>query len=149
MLTISPKDPAPKVETALIVPPVGPDAARAGTDEASPKIKPEPKPTIQSKGEHLREHADATSPKPAADHLLIELLRYLSRTEVHTYAFSVAANAILSLFPFVVLLLTIAHRFFHSRQMVNVIGIMIRALLPTGQEFVVRNMIYLVYSQKK
>ena len=32
-------------------------------------------------------------------------LRYLTQTEVHTYAFSVAANAILSFFPFIVLLL--------------------------------------------
>ena len=31
------------------------------------------------------------------------LLEYMSRTEVHTYAFSVAANVILSLFPFILL----------------------------------------------
>ena len=30
-------------------------------------------------------------------------LRYLTQTEVHTYAFSVAANSILSLFPLIVL----------------------------------------------
>lgn len=80
---------------------------------------------------------------------VLALLRYLSRTAVHTYAFSVAANAILSLFPFIVLMLTIAHRFMHSRQMVDVIANMLRALLPTGQDFVVRNMVYLVYSQKQ
>jgi len=80
---------------------------------------------------------------------ILALLRYLSRTAVHTYAFSVAANAILSLFPFIVLMLTIAHRFMHSRQMVSVIAAMLRALLPTGQDFVVRNMVYLVYSQKQ
>lgn len=77
------------------------------------------------------------------------LLRYLSRTAVHTYAFSVAANAILSLFPFIVLMLTIAHRFLHSPQMVDVIRGMLYALLPTGQDFVVRNMVFLVYSQKR
>ena len=76
------------------------------------------------------------------------LLRYLSRTAVHTYAFSVAANAILSLFPFIVLMLTIA-RLLHSAQMVNVIRGMLQVLLPTGQEFVTRNMVYLVYSQKR
>lgn len=81
--------------------------------------------------------------------LVLELLRYLSRTAVHTYAFSVAANAILSLFPFIVLMLTIAHRLMHSRQMVNVIATMLRALLPTGQDFVVRNMVYLVYSHRQ
>ena len=78
----------------------------------------------------------------------VALLRYLSRTAVHTYAFSVAANAILSLFPFIVLMLTIA-RLLHSSQMVNVIRGMLQVLLPTGQEFVTRNMVYLVYSQKR
>ncbi len=77
------------------------------------------------------------------------LFRYLTRTAVHTYAFSVAANAILSLFPFIVLMLTIAHRFMHSTEMVDVISTMLRALLPTGQDFVVRNMVFLVYSQKR
>src|SRR5437763_2019860 len=32
-------------------------------------------------------------------------LRYLTRTEAHTFAFSVAANAVLSFFPFMVLLM--------------------------------------------
>ena len=41
-------------------------------------------------------------------------LRYLLQTEVHTYAFSVAANAILSFFPFIVLLLTLTRRVLHS-----------------------------------
>lgn len=90
-----------------------------------------------------QEQADPQEPQ------LLALLRYLSRTAVHTYAFSVAANAILSLFPFIVLMLTIAHRFMHSRVMVDVIATMLRALLPTGQEFVVRNMVYLVYSQRQ
>jgi hypothetical protein len=34
-------------------------------------------------------------------------VRYLLRTDVHTFAFSVSANAILSFFPFVVLLMTL------------------------------------------
>ena len=77
------------------------------------------------------------------------LLRYLSRTEVHTYAFSVAANVILSIFPFILLLLTLTDRVFHSHQMEQVIGDLFRSLLPTGQEFVVRNLTWLVHSQKK
>ena len=77
------------------------------------------------------------------------LFRYLSRTEVHTYAFSVAANVILSLFPFILLLLTLTDDVFHSRRMELVIGDMLRSLLPTGQEFVVRNMTWLAHSQKK
>ena len=39
----------------------------------------------------------------------------MTRTEVHTYAFSVAANVILSLFPFIVLMLTLWQKVFHSR----------------------------------
>ncbi|MGO8718834.1 MAG: YihY/virulence factor BrkB family protein [Acidobacteriaceae bacterium] len=88
-------------------------------------------------------------PSHADESQWMALLRYLSRTAVHTYAFSVAANAILSLFPFIVLMLTIAHRLLHSPVMVDVIRGMLHALLPTGQEFVTRNMVFLVYSQKR
>jgi membrane protein len=90
-----------------------------------------------------------SGPSRADESQWMALLRYLSRTAVHTYAFSVAANAILSLFPFIVLMLTIAHRVLHSPVMVEVIREMLMALLPTGQNFVVRNMVFLVYSQKR
>jgi len=43
---------------------------------------------------------------------VVALGKYMTRTEVHTYAFSVAAQVILSLFPFIVLLLTITKRVF-------------------------------------
>ena len=68
------------------------------------------------------------------------LALYLSQTEVHTYAFSVAANSILSLFPFIVMMFTIARRVFHSHAMEEVIGDEIRYFLPAGQDFVVKNM---------
>ena len=71
---------------------------------------------------------------------IVALARYMARTEVHTYAFSVAANAILSLFPFIVLLLTISRRVFHSRSMEGVVGDMMKNFLPVGQDFVMRNM---------
>jgi len=64
-------------------------------------------------------------------------LRYLTRTDVHTFAFSVAANAILSFFPFVTLLLTLSRRVFHSQAMFNVIENLLRNYLPTNQEFIV------------
>jgi YihY family inner membrane protein len=64
------------------------------------------------------------------------LVRYLAQTEVHTYAFSV----ILSLFPFIVLMLTLARQVFHSPAMVAVIADEIRYFLPAGQDFVIRNM---------
>jgi membrane protein len=68
------------------------------------------------------------------------LARYMAQTEVHTYAFSVAANTILSLFPFIVMMFTIARVVFHSHAMENAIADMIRYFLPTGQEFVTKNM---------
>jgi membrane protein len=71
---------------------------------------------------------------------ITSLIRYLAQTEVHTYAFSVAANAILSLFPFIVFMFTLARRVFHSQAMEDVIGDMLRYFLPSNQDFVVRNM---------
>jgi membrane protein len=75
---------------------------------------------------------------------ITSLAKYLTQTEVHTYAFSVAANAILSLFPFIVMMFTVARRVFHSQAMVDVIGDMLRYFLPANQDFVVRNMSLLV-----
>jgi membrane protein len=64
-------------------------------------------------------------------------VKYLTRTDVHTFAFSVAANAILSFFPFVTLLLTVSRRVFHSQAMFDVIGNLLRNYLPSNQEFIV------------
>lgn len=66
--------------------------------------------------------------------------RYLLHTEVHTFAFSVAANAILSFFPFVLLLMTLVLRVFHSQSMYRVIVELLRDYLPAGQDFVIRNL---------
>jgi YihY family inner membrane protein len=76
------------------------------------------------------------------------LVKYLTQTDVHTYAFSVAANVILSLFPFIVLLLTIARKVFHSAAMVAVISELMRSYLPIGQDFVMNNMNLLVHPHK-
>ena len=78
----------------------------------------------------------------------MELLRYLTQTDVHTYAFSVAANVILSLFPFIVLLLTLSRNVFHSQQMANVVSELMHSYLPTGQDFVMRNMNLLAHPHK-
>ena len=79
-----------------------------------------------------------------AEGLLRSTARYMLRTEVHTFAFSVAANAILSLFPFLLLLLTLIRRVFHSQVMYRVVESLLRDSLPTGQEFVIRNLNALV-----
>jgi membrane protein len=72
--------------------------------------------------------------------------RYMTRTEVHTYAFSVAAQVILSLFPFIVLMLTISKRVFHSDRLVTVVVQMMTHFLPNNQDFVMRNMRYVADS---
>jgi membrane protein len=72
--------------------------------------------------------------------VVLSTIRYLMRTEVHTFAFSVAANAILSFFPFVVLLMTLIRRVFHSPGMYEVVLQMLRDYIPAGQDFVIRNL---------
>ncbi len=70
-------------------------------------------------------------------------LRYLTQTEVHTYAFSVAANSLLSICPLIVLLLTLIRSVFHSPQMYNVVLQLLRDFLPSNQDFVIRNLQFL------
>src|ERR1700759_1449048 len=87
--------------------------ATAEQDEALVGVLPQPKPPAKlGAGASLGEE-------------ICSLIRYLAQTEVHTYAFSVAANAILSLFPFIVLMFTVARAVFHSRAMESAIGAMI------------------------
>jgi YihY family inner membrane protein len=72
--------------------------------------------------------------------LTASTLKYLLHTEVHTFAFSVAANAILCFFPFVLLLMSLVRRVFHSPAMYEVIVQLLRDYLPAGQDFVIRNL---------
>ncbi len=68
------------------------------------------------------------------------LLHYLLDSEVHTFAFSVAANAILSFIPLIVLLYSFADGVFHSPAMVSVIGDMVKYFFPSNQDFVAQNL---------
>ena len=80
------------------------------------------------------------------------LIRYLLDSEVHTYAFSVAANAILSFVPFVLLLYTIARSVFHSQAMVGVVNDMVDSFFPaatTRPHWLVNNLeMYSVYASR-
>lgn len=99
--------------------------------------------------------AQAAPPGPARlsrrrpPNLVVSTVRYLMRTEVHTFAFSVAANAILSFFPFVVLMMTLIRRVFHSRVMYEVVLQLLRDYLPAGQDFVIRNLNSMVNSRQQ
>ena len=64
------------------------------------------------------------------------LVKYLLDSEVHTFAFSVAANAILSFIPFIVLLYTLASSVFRSPMMVTTVNEMVHYFMPSSQDFV-------------
>src|SRR5258706_2008752 len=85
---------------------------------------------------------------PARLGRMLPTARYLMSTDVHTFAFSVAANAILSFFPFVVLLLTITSKVLRSPTMTNVVLDLLRDYLPVGQDFVIRNLKVLMSARK-
>jgi YihY family inner membrane protein len=109
-----------------------------------------PPPPVAAPDETQRGVPPAPQPPLSAQSWLgeaVSLGRYLAQSEVHTYAFSVAANAILSLFPFIVMMLTIARRVLHSNAMVGAIGEMLHYFLPANQDFVVRNMSLLVHAR--
>jgi membrane protein len=93
----------------------------------------------------ISERRGATEFRPTpSEGMLRSTARYLLRTEVHTFAFSVAANAILSFFPFLLLMMTLIRRVFRSQVMSEVVESLLRDYLPTGQEFVIRNLNALV-----
>jgi len=109
--------------------------------------------------------AAETTPVPAAEspatrlllrpwkHMLLHsgwpTLQYLARTEAHTYAFSVAANAILSFFPFMVLLMWLIRNVFHSTTMSNVVVDLLKDHLPAGQDFVIHSLQSLVKTRQR
>ncbi len=68
------------------------------------------------------------------------LVNYLLDSEVHTFAFSVAANAILSFIPLIVLLYTLSNSVFHSTLMVNVVNDLVHYFMPSNQEWVATNL---------
>jgi membrane protein len=97
-------------------PPVEASGAIAAPEAANQQAAPAP--LSQPKWYRLRQNGAA-------------LLQYLLDSEVHTFAFSVAANAILSFIPFAVLLYTLANSVFHSEAMAKVIRDMVNYFLPS------------------
>jgi len=83
---------------------------------------------------------------------IVALSRYMVRTEVHTYAFSVAANVILSLFPFIVMMMTISRQVFHSETMARMVGQMMSTFLPSdltlNHSYIMVNMLAIAYPRK-
>ena len=103
------------------------DVSNSGTLNEKPietiRVIDAVEPVVRSKWYRLRRSGTA-------------LVMYLLDSEVHTYAFSVAANAIISFIPFIVLLYTISRAVFHSSMMVEVVGKMVHYFLPSNQDWV-------------
>ncbi len=94
--------------------------------------------------EHFRSDANSELHRgrfhPARDGKM--LAGYLLDSEVHTFAFSFAANAILSFIPLIVMLYTLAGSVFHSAAMSAEIAEMIKYFLPSNQDFVAQNLAF-------
>ena len=80
---------------------------------------------------------------------LLPSLRYLFVTEVHAYAFSIAANVYLSFFPFTLLLLTVCRRWLHWEGAYRVILELLRIHLPVGADSIIRNLTQLAQGRPR
>jgi YihY family inner membrane protein len=80
---------------------------------------------------------------------LVLSLRYLFTTEVHAYAFSIAANAYLAFFPFTLLLLTVCRRWLHWESAYRVIVELLRIHLPAGADSIIRNLTQLAQGRSR
>lgn len=79
----------------------------------------------------------------------IPTLRYLMEVEVHVYGFSVAANVLLSFFPFLIVLVSLCRYVFHWNAAEQIIYVALRDYFPgeTG-DFLVRNLSWAVTSRQ-
>ena len=109
---------------------------------------PPPIPTLPTRDENSAGKIPGHGQRSSRS-LVLSTVKYLMQTDVHTFAFSVAANSILSFFPFVMLMMTLIRRVFHSRVMYDVVVELLRDYLPAGQEFVIRNLNSMVNSRQR
>ena len=80
---------------------------------------------------------------------LLPSLRYLLATEVHAYAFSIAANVYLSFFPFTLLLLTVCRRWLRWESAYRMILELLRIHLPAGADSIIRNLSQLAQARPR
>jgi YihY family inner membrane protein len=73
--------------------------------------------------------------------LFLPSLKYIFETEVHAYAFSIAANAYLSFFPFTLMLLSVCRRWLHWDNAYRTVLQLLRVNLPSGADFMIRNLV--------
>jgi membrane protein len=97
----------------------------------------------------IKPTGESTSPLRRAADMLLPGLRYLFSPEAHVYAFSIAANAYLSFFPFCLLLLTVCRRWLHWQGAYDVVLELLRSRLPVGTESLIRNLTVLVQGRPR
>src|SRR6185295_14399071 len=59
-------------------------------------------------------------------------LRFWMQTEVHVYAFSIAANVLLSFFPFLIVCVSLGGLFFDRQVVVSALDLAFRDLFPSA-----------------
>jgi YihY family inner membrane protein len=83
---------------------------------------------------------------------IVPTLRYMLSTEVHTYAFSIAANIVLAFVPFTILLLSFSRDVLHSDAAFNAVIALLKDALPSHQkefqDFFPRNLSSFALSHK-
>jgi membrane protein len=81
--------------------------------------------------------------------VLFPSLQYLFSTEVHAYAFSIAANAYLSFFPFTFILLVVCQRWLHWEGAYQIVLQLLRIHLPAGADSVIHNLTQVVQGRPR
>ena len=98
------------------------------------------------------ENALRTVSKPTLLARWLPSLRFLFTTEVHVYAFAIAANVLLAFIPFSVLLLVLCQNVLHSTEARDGVLAMLRDALPYAdpkdQMFISRNLAVMARSKK-
>ena len=70
-------------------------------------------------------------------------LRYWMRTDVHVFAFSVAANVLLSFYPFLIVMTWVAHKLFNYKTALAAVDTALHGFFPDAfSEFMTRNLPY-------
>jgi YihY family inner membrane protein len=80
---------------------------------------------------------------------VLAIARYLTRPQAQTFAFSVATMAVLSFFPFMIVLIMFIRRGIESKAMYDVVVQFLRDHIPIGQDYVIRALNGIVTARKQ
>jgi YihY family inner membrane protein len=81
--------------------------------------------------------------------LLLPSFSYIFQTEVHAYAFSIAANAYLSFFPFSFILLAVCRRWLHWESAYQTVLQLLHVHLPKGADGVIHSLVVVVQGRRR